>query len=71
VSEQIRSNNTGPEPGRERLAVGKGERLRANIVGPGADWAMPGPGGAMLLDVRQIIETDDGAVIVYEVYEVR
>jgi len=41
----------------------EGERLRANIVGPGADWAMPGPGGAMLLDVRQVIETDDGAVV--------
>jgi hypothetical protein len=31
----------------------EGERLCANIVGPGADWAMPGPGGAMLLEVRQ------------------
>ena len=41
----------------------EGERLRASIVGPGADWAMPGPGGAMLLDVRQVIETDDGAVV--------
>ena len=27
----------------------------AAIVGPGADWAMPAPGGAMLLDVRQVI----------------
>jgi len=41
----------------------EGERLQATIVGPGADWAMPGPGGAMLLDVRQVIETDDGAVV--------
>ena len=41
----------------------EGDRLRGNIVGPGGDWAMPGPGGAMLLDVRQVIETDDGAVI--------
>ena len=41
----------------------EGDRLRANIVGAGGDWAMPGPGGAMLLDVRQVIETDDGAVI--------
>ncbi|MCB0956545.1 MAG: DUF3237 domain-containing protein [Ilumatobacter sp.] len=40
-----------------------GERLRGTIVGPGADWAMPGPGGAMLLDVRQVVQTDDGAVI--------
>jgi hypothetical protein len=41
----------------------EGERLRADIVGPGADWAMPGPDGAMLLDVRQVIQTDDGAVV--------
>lgn len=40
-----------------------GERLRGNIVGPGGDWAMPGPGGAMLLDVRQVVVTDDGAVV--------
>ena len=41
----------------------EGERLRGRIVGPGGDWAMPGPGGAMLLDVRQVVETDDGAVV--------
>jgi hypothetical protein len=41
----------------------EGERLRGAIVGAGGDWAMPGPGGAMLLDVRQAIETDDGAVV--------
>jgi hypothetical protein len=41
----------------------EGERLSADIVGPGADWAMPGPDGAMLLDVRQVIQTDDGAVV--------
>ncbi|MCO5328543.1 MAG: DUF3237 domain-containing protein [Ilumatobacteraceae bacterium] len=41
----------------------EGDRLRGTIVGPGADWAMPGPGGAMLLDVRQVVQTDDGAVI--------
>ncbi len=40
-----------------------GERLQGRIVGPGADWAMPGPGTAMLLDVRQIVQTDDGATI--------
>ena len=48
----------------------EGERLRANVVGPGADWAMPGPAGAMLLDVRQVIETDEGAVI-YVTYDGR
>ena len=40
-----------------------GERLRGRVVGAGGDWAMPGPGGAMLLDVRQVLETDDGAVV--------
>ena len=48
----------------------EGERLRGSIVGPGGDWAMPGPGGAMLLDVRQVVETDDGAVI-YVTYQGR
>src|SRR4051794_27120756 len=41
----------------------EGERLNASIVGAGGDWAMPGPDGVMLLDVRQVLETDDGAVI--------
>lgn len=41
----------------------EGERLSGRIVGPGGDWAMPGPNGAMLLDVRQVVETDDGAVV--------
>lgn len=41
----------------------QGERLAGDIVGPGGDWAMPSAGNAMLLDVRQVIETDDGAVV--------
>lgn len=41
----------------------EGERLTGDIVGPGGDWAKPGPGDAMLLDVRQVVQTDDGAVI--------
>jgi len=47
-----------------------GERLSGQIVGAGGDWAMPGPGDAMLLDVRQVIQTDDGA-IVYVTYHGR
>jgi Protein of unknown function (DUF3237) len=47
-----------------------GDRLAGRIVGAGGDWAMPGPGGAMLLDVRQVVETDDGA-IVYVTYHGR
>lgn len=41
----------------------EGERIAGSIVGPGADWAMPGPDGAVLLEVRQVVETDDGAVL--------
>src|SRR5919205_491136 len=37
----------------------EGERLAGNIVGAGGDWAMPSGGNAMLLDVRQVIQTDD------------
>jgi Protein of unknown function (DUF3237) len=40
-----------------------GERLSGNIVGAGGDWAMPSSGNAMLLDVRQVIQTDDGATV--------
>ena len=47
-----------------------GERLAGKIVGPGGDWAMPSRGNAMLLDVRQVLETDDGA-IVYVTYRGR
>jgi hypothetical protein len=48
----------------------EGERLSGKIVGAGGDWAMPGPGDAMLLEVRQVLETDDGA-IVYVTYHGR
>jgi Protein of unknown function (DUF3237) len=48
----------------------EGERLTGNIVGAGGDWAMPSSGDAMLLDVRQVIQTDDGA-IVYVTYHGR
>jgi hypothetical protein len=48
----------------------EGERLAGNIVGAGGDWVMPSDGDAMLLDVRQVIETDDGA-IVYVTYQGR
>jgi hypothetical protein len=47
-----------------------GARFSGNIVGPGGDWAMPSGGDAMLLEVRQVVETDDGA-IVYVTYNGR
>jgi hypothetical protein len=57
----------GPFGERIVAAVGtgrwEGDRVSGAIVGAGGDWATPGAGGAMLIDVRQIVETDDGAVI--------
>jgi hypothetical protein len=41
----------------------EGPRFSGDIVGPGGDWAMPSAGDAMLLDVRQVVQTDDGAVV--------
>ena len=48
----------------------EGERFSGSIVGAGGDWAMPSGGDAMLLDVRQVVQTDDGA-IVYVTYHDR
>lgn len=41
----------------------EGERLRATIIGPGGDWAIPSAVQIMILDVRQLLQTDDGALI--------
>ncbi|GAB2459452.1 DUF3237 domain-containing protein [Jatrophihabitans fulvus] len=42
----------------------EGERFSGDIVGAGGDWAMPSRDGAsMLLDVRQVVRTDDGATV--------
>ena len=41
----------------------EGERLSGDIVGAGGDWAIPSAGNAMILDVRQLLATDDGALI--------
>lgn len=41
-----------------------GERLSGEIVPPGGDWAIPASDGqVMLLEVRQVVRTDDGALI--------
>ena len=48
-----------------------GDRLAGDIVEPGGDWAIPSRDGTlMLLDVRQVIRTDDGA-LVYVTYQGR
>lgn len=41
----------------------EGERINGSIIGAGGDWAIPTAGQIMLLDVRQLVETDDGALI--------
>ena len=41
----------------------EGERIKGSIIGAGGDWAIPTAGQIMLLDVRQLVETDDGALI--------
>ena len=40
-----------------------GPRLAADIISPGGDWATPGDDDLMALDVRQMLRTDDGALI--------
>jgi hypothetical protein len=48
-----------------------GERLSGEIIAPGGDWAIPSTDGkVMLLDVRQLVRTDDGA-LVYITYKGR
>ena len=42
----------------------EGERLSGEIIAPGGDWAIPSTDGkVMLLDVRQLLRTDDGALL--------
>jgi hypothetical protein len=49
----------------------EGERLSGDIVAPGGDWAIPSTDGlVMLLEVRQTLRTDDGA-LVYVTYHGR
>lgn len=49
----------------------EGERIKADIVAPGGDWAIPSTDGSiMLLDVRQTLRTDDDALI-YVTYQGR
>jgi hypothetical protein len=33
------------------------------VKGPGGDWVLARPDGSLLLDVRLVLETDDGAAI--------
>ncbi len=41
-----------------------GERLNAKLVGDAAaDWLLVGPDGTGTLDVRSLVQTDDGALV--------
>jgi hypothetical protein len=59
----------GATPGGNRrigLVAGgsfQGERLRGTVLPGGADWIMLRPDGATTLDVRLVLQTDDGATI--------
>lgn len=44
----------------------EGERLRGTVSGPGGDWVTARADGSLLLDVRLLLHTDDGAVIYME-----
>lgn len=49
----------------------EGERFSGEIIAPGGDWAIPSTDGkVMLLDVRQLVRTHDGA-LVYITYKGR
>ncbi len=67
---------TGQTPVGERLIADltggrfEGPKLKGNVRASGADWAMVGSDGVLRLDVRVVLETDDGAVI-YMPYRAR
>lgn len=41
----------------------QGERLHGTVLPGGADWIILRPDGSTLLDVRLVLQTDDGATI--------
>lgn len=62
-------NIVGATPGHDRrigeIAGGRfeGERLRGKILSGGSDWQSLRADGAITLDVRLVMETDDGELI--------
>jgi hypothetical protein len=40
-----------------------GPKLKGTVKGPGGDWVILRPNGTLVLDVRLLLETDDGAAI--------
>ena len=59
----------GAAPGGDRrvgLVAGgtfTGEKLNGTVLPGGADWIVSRPDGCMTLDVRLVLQTDDGALI--------
>lgn len=55
--------------GRRRIAsvaggTFEGERMRGNVLpSPGGDWIVEQPDGTLVLDVRIVLRTDDGALV--------
>jgi hypothetical protein len=41
----------------------EGPKLKGTVKGPGGDWVTARPDGSIALDVRLLLETEDGAVI--------
>jgi hypothetical protein len=62
------ANNIG-SPGVSRVIVPvsggtfEGPKLKGTVVGPGGDWIVRRPDGSSVLDVRIILQTDDGQKI--------
>lgn len=48
----------------------EGERLKGKVVPGGADWVLTRSDGSFIIDVRLVLETDDGALI-YLTYQGR
>jgi len=44
----------------------EGPKLKGIVKGPGGDWVTVRPDGVMQLDVRVLLETDDGANILMQ-----
>ena len=44
----------------------EGPKMKGTVQGPGGDWVTSRPDGSALLDVRMLLQTDDGAVILMQ-----
>jgi len=44
----------------------EGPKMKGTVNGPGGDWVTRRPDGSAVLDVRLLLETDDGAVILMQ-----